>query len=567
MEIAMAYVLMLAAMAYMVLFGYALSRPRIPATFCFMGVLLLSAVWDASYFAELLLPSLEDKVSARLFRTVFLSWLPLITFGMVCNLFDLGRWIPRGVWVALAWVNAGWAVLVATARLHPWFIGNFRIVPFGPLGVVDFELRFLGEAYHHYQHLLVLLPLLFLGHGILRCRGRRRQNMALVFVGTALPVIMNILYIHAAGPRSPVNIAPFTTIFSTAAFSWVILRNRGLDLVPLARGVLLDHFPDPVVVTDPRGRIADLNPAFAAVLGLSPRDCQGRELSRLPGEWPGAFTRADLPFEAQASDPPRWLERTRLLLRGEDGSEAGTLWIFHDVTEPRQREAQRVELERLRYQARAREQQARLLRDMHDGLGAISANISLQANLGRSESELAEKNSVLERIESLALEGNAEIRSLMNTLERSEFLWPDLLDEVRKYTETLCEGHPVTFVFAKEGDIPKGTLPLTAGLSIFRMVKEALHNALRHARASEVRILFRFQASALRIEIADNGSGFDASAVRPGRGLRNMARRAEELGGQFAISSQAGTACVFHLPLPINYLTPELDTIPSPGVG
>ena len=74
------------------------------------------------------------------------------------------------------------------------------------------------------------------------------------------------------------------------------------------------------------------------------------------------------------------------------------------------------------------------------------------------------------------------------------------------------------------------------------VVKEALHNAVKHSGATEILVSARLEENIFRLSLADNGSGFSpAKADDLADGLRNMKQRVTDLGGQCVIESQPGT--------------------------
>ena len=82
-------------------------------------------------------------------------------------------------------------------------------------------------------------------------------------------------------------------------------------------------------------------------------------------------------------------------------------------------------------------------------------------------------------------------------------------------------------------------------------VKEAVHNVIKHAAATEVRIAITFDGSELSLSISDNGRGFTPGAARLGHGLGNLHRRLEVIGGRCRIESQAGRGTSVRLELPV----------------
>jgi signal transduction histidine kinase len=199
-------------------------------------------------------------------------------------------------------------------------------------------------------------------------------------------------------------------------------------------------------------------------------------------------------------------------------------------------------------QEQARQQQV-LIRDLHDGIGGLTANLGILAELGRREAGDEKTRSSFRQIADLASEGAAEVRGLMNSLETTTVSWADLIDECRRQGEMRLPAHGVAFDLRIEGepqyDEGPGLLP---GLDLLRIYKEALTNVVKHAEASRVEVLFQFEAMRFRMTIRDNGKGFDAEASS-GRGLASMESRIREWGGKMHRLAGPGAVLLFELPL------------------
>jgi signal transduction histidine kinase len=91
-------------------------------------------------------------------------------------------------------------------------------------------------------------------------------------------------------------------------------------------------------------------------------------------------------------------------------------------------------------------------------------------------------------------------------------------------------------------------LPLKVKQELYRVVQEALHNTVKHARASKVELRLDQSNEVVVMEIRDDGRGFDATASFPGHlGLHSMRERVARLGGKFQIESTEGqgtTICI-----------------------
>ena len=209
--------------------------------------------------------------------------------------------------------------------------------------------------------------------------------------------------------------------------------------------------------------------------------------------------------------------------------------------------ARTAELERERAIAAERE---RMMRDMHDGTGGqlVSALSLVEAGEFRNE-DLAETLRA-------AL---ADLRLSIDSLESGP---PDLLALLalaRTRLEGRLEHHGLRFAWEVEDvPAPPGFGP-EQSLHVLRIFQEAVTNAIKHARARTIAVRTGVVRDAAGragafVEIADDGTG--AAAAGPlrtgsgGRGLRNMRRRAEEIGAECTItSSAAGTTVRLLLPL------------------
>jgi len=216
-------------------------------------------------------------------------------------------------------------------------------------------------------------------------------------------------------------------------------------------------------------------------------------------------------------------------------------------------EAELTKARREAEEQRALRQRQALVRDLHDGIGGITANLAMLASLGREEEAAEVREEMMRHIQTMALEGNREVRSLMNTLENGELHWTDWLRDLRDYSQNIVQPMGIRLNWDSRGQSSQPVIgDPTAAISLTRAVKEAVHNLSRHSKATEASIDIEFQNDLLEILVADNGCGLPEAPSR-GRGLKNMKRRAEELGGTLSVSADAGTRLRFSLPLPLKY--------------
>ena len=199
-----------------------------------------------------------------------------------------------------------------------------------------------------------------------------------------------------------------------------------------------------------------------------------------------------------------------------------------------------------RLQAVERER-ARIAKDIHDDLGA---NLTLIAVLG----DLARQEKAGERIEKMASTARLAVKSL------DEIVWAvnprndtlaHLIDYTGQFAVDYLRAAGVRCLLDVPEQTPTREVPSTVRHNVFLVVKEALQNIVKHARATEVWLRVNATNQGLRIAIEDNGRGFDrAPEDALADGLRNMRLRMKELGGECRIQSRvgAGTAIIVELP-------------------
>jgi signal transduction histidine kinase len=90
--------------------------------------------------------------------------------------------------------------------------------------------------------------------------------------------------------------------------------------------------------------------------------------------------------------------------------------------------------------------------------------------------------------------------------------------------------------------------------NVIMAVKEAIHNVIKHGRASEIQISIQQAGKVLTLQVSDNGCGFDPAVVVRGNGLDNMERRLRSLQGSCSVISRpgSGTKVILEFPLPVS---------------
>lgn len=225
------------------------------------------------------------------------------------------------------------------------------------------------------------------------------------------------------------------------------------------------------------------------------------------------------------------------------------------VGQIRARQQQAVLLTELR-QANERLEQsqrerARLSRDLHDGTiqSLYAVGLHLQ-HAGRHLGTAPDKTATgLEDGQRLVQDTIVELREFLLTLHDERGPAQTFAQTIEALFVRLRRTTPVDFELAVAPEA--GRLPARTVVQLVNVVREAVSNALRHGRPAEVTVTLRPAEAGLRLEITDNGAGFELADVNGGGyGLRTMRERAAELGGQLNVRSAPGTGTTVRLDFP-----------------
>lgn len=199
-------------------------------------------------------------------------------------------------------------------------------------------------------------------------------------------------------------------------------------------------------------------------------------------------------------------------------------------------------------------ERARIARDLHDGLGQDLTAMLLHLRVleqARTIDDAREHVSTLRRMAATSLE---DLRRVVRETR------PPVLDDLglaaalEKQLADMQEvgGVAVTFSCDVEG---VERLPADVETALYRVIQEAVTNAIRHSHASHLAVKLTRSDGEVLVEVTDDGRGFDVAGVlhreQPPFGLLSMQERVRPLGGSVTFSSDAGRGTVVHVRVPL----------------
>lgn len=199
----------------------------------------------------------------------------------------------------------------------------------------------------------------------------------------------------------------------------------------------------------------------------------------------------------------------------------------------------------------ALEERQRLARELHDSVSQALFGIGLGARTARTviEEDPAKAIPPLDYVLSLAEAGLAEMRALIFELRPEALQEEGIVAALQKQVAALRARYGIE-VDAKLDEICP--IPFETEEALYRIAQEAMHNTVKHARATRVELGLVREDDRLQLVIADDGKGFDVAGAFPGHlGLHTMRQRAERLGGTFTLQSAPGEGSRIEVIVPV----------------
>jgi len=182
-------------------------------------------------------------------------------------------------------------------------------------------------------------------------------------------------------------------------------------------------------------------------------------------------------------------------------------------------------------------ERARISQDMHDDVGASLTRISILSEMAKNNPEITgETKQWLGQINDTSRGVMEEMSQIIWALNPKNDTLEGLVAYVRRFANEYLEPTSISCSFELPVKLPELPLSVEVRRNIYLVVREALHNVVKHSGATRVLISLTIQP--LTLSICDNGRSFDPDKLEfTGNGLINMRKRMNDIGGELHISS------------------------------
>ena len=276
----------------------------------------------------------------------------------------------------------------------------------------------------------------------------------------------------------------------------------------------------------------DDRPKFVATIaGLTPENPTAEVICRVRGS-DGALV---------------WLKSSGRAFFDSEGRMLRVIGMVADITDLKRAEESLAEMTRKLIESQEQER-ARIGRELHDDINQRIAMLALE--LAQLKENPSEVESRVQEIRKGMAELSNDVQALSHDLHSSKLEYLGVVAGIRSWCKEFAERQKIQIDCALD---VKSTLPTEIGLCLFRVLQEALNNAVKHSGVKRVEVQLQEDAGEIHLLISDLGRGFnvEASSLGKGLGLTSMRERVRLVNGTISIESKPMGGTTIHVRVPL----------------
>jgi len=347
--------------------------------------------------------------------------------------------------------------------------------------------------------------------------------------------------------------------FSTIAHD-VTGRKQSEEALRLSEELLkifVKNVPAGVAMLDRDMRYLQVSDRFCADYGVERSEVLGRSHYELfpdiPKRWKDAHRRG-LEGETLRADEDRWdrhdgtiwVRWEILPWRTSSGIVGGILILAEDITHRKQMEEALSVMSRKLIESQEQER-ARIGRELHDDISQRLAMLAIDLEQFGNDPSTFQKSrqEVRQKLDQIL----QDVQALSHELHSSKLEYLGVVSGMQSWCREFGERQKLEIDFRSD---VASTLSFEVGVSLFRVLQEALHNAVKHSGVKRVQVQLAEHSNEVHLIVSDSGRGFDVEAARQGLGLglTSMQERARLVNGSVTVESKPMQGTTVHIRVP-----------------
>ncbi|MFL5729043.1 MAG: PAS domain-containing protein [Cytophagaceae bacterium] len=236
-----------------------------------------------------------------------------------------------------------------------------------------------------------------------------------------------------------------------------------------------------------------------------------------------------------------WLDTTIVPILDSSGTPSSYIGIYADITQKFRQSINEQKIKTASVLEGQEKERKKIARELHDGLGQKLTALKFHIEGIKGAANKKEKER-LEEIKNMLYDTIGEVRRISFNLMPSALNDFGIIPALKHLSEQVSKSSYVDVIFENHSTIER--LNKTVEINLYRIVQEALNNAIKYSEADRINIFLENTGERFKIGISDNGKGFSlgskGSSKGSGNGITNIQERTRLIDGEFSIESAPG---------------------------
>jgi PAS domain S-box-containing protein len=338
-------------MATMVIILAGLIWPRYKSSGVFPFTLFLLSTGAWIIIRTLDIAAVEESTKIFLGKYLYLTMTALAIFWFLFALDYTGnRGWKRARYIILLLLIPGFNLgVVLTRQWHNW---DWLLIQPGSVGTLvtwDFGFMFILQA--AYIIGLWFAGMLILWRYIILNPGAGRLKMAIILIGTVIPVLAHAILVSGYGADNMIDITPYALIVTAIIYTIAIYRFHIFDILPIAQATLAENIPDGILVLNKNNEIEDINQSATGIFTCDKQSVLKKHLAQISPELNQSITRQqsghNFELNLDVNNQRLFYDVSLTIIRNVYNAIVGKLVILRDVTERKEMQEQLITQNRL----------------------------------------------------------------------------------------------------------------------------------------------------------------------------------------------------------------------------
>ncbi|HMP99080.1 MAG TPA: histidine kinase N-terminal 7TM domain-containing protein [Cyclobacteriaceae bacterium] len=486
----------------------------------FASLILLNSIWSITYSFALSSHTYEQILFWSNMRYFGISFIPVSWVIFILKFINKREWLNKRSIIFMLIVPVITILLIWTNQYHNFFYEEIILNSASIIPQLEVTRGIWYYIHMSYFYFMLAYGLILLSGFYRHSQNIYKKQIRLIFAGVLIPWLVNILSQLGFRPVELIDFTPFAFIATSLVISYGLVRYKLFDVVPFARGKVLQGIHEGMMVLDTETKIVDLNetmkkfldPKLKSVIGMKLNEVLHKDYSLHHIIARKKDSKLEIGFKL--GNKTRYFEIAVTPLRDDDKNFIGTLLLFWDITERKEGSQKLLE-------------QAKQL----DQLNQLKTKIfSILAHDLRSP--LASLKSLLSIAESGAIT-NEEFKAILPSITKNVGHTSSLLDNLLHWSISQLEGevikaksfdihtlviHELALLEKKAHDkhitinnsIPEETYVFADENMIAVVLRNLINNAIKFCNAGDtITIASISNEEETSISVCDTGIGID----------------------------------------------------------